>query len=176
MQKIRGFEFVEHKKVNTEDNEFVRLPLRGSKNSAGYDFYTPVDLVIPPQKTVKFYTDVKAYMQEDEVLLIDVRSSIGVKKGLMIANTIGVIDSDYYNNESNEGNIIICLRNLNPEFEFYGYDEDTGIPKIKDLREENTIVIKAGERVAQGIFVKYLKADNCNSEEERKGGVGSTTI
>lgn len=180
--KNRGFEV-----INNTKNEGVEtlLPLRGTKTSAGYDFYTPVDLVIKPQEKVFFWTDVKSYMNEGEVLLLDVRSSMGVKNDLMMSNTIPVIDSDYYNNEGNEGNIGISLRNLKPSMKLNGYKkvtvtnwiipEDITIPIIEDLTEENTVIIKAGDRVAQGFFVNYLPSDNCNSNEERKGGFGSTT-
>lgn len=175
--KQRGFE-----KVNSKQNEISTiLPLRGTKTSAGYDFYTPVDLEIKPQQKVFFWTDVKAYMNDGEVLLLDVRSSAGIKLDLMLANTIPVIDSDYHNNPDNEGNIGICLRNLKPEMKFRGYqhiqiDEmEFSIPVIADLTEENTVTIKAGERVAQGIFLNYLPSDNCNSDVERGGGIGSTT-
>lgn len=150
MSKVRGFEEVrpEAKKQEVE----AIMPVRGSKSSAGYDFATPVEVTIPANGKALIWTDVKAYMQTGEVLLLDVRSSIGIKKGLMLANTIGVIDSDYYENPSNDGNIGICLRNLT--------DED--------------ITLEAGERIAQGIFIPFLVADNGNTDAEREGGIGST--
>lgn len=206
----RGFELVEKKKLNVEG----MLPVRATKTSAGYDFYSPVDIVIQPQEKLLLWTDVKVKMKENEVMLLDVRSSIGIKKDLMLANTIGIIDSDYYNNEDTEGNIGICLRNVGERnrLAYYAFaklpmyitevierkdstedyqlltdytkkDElgaivkeiDFSIPVIQDLVGVNTVVIKAGERIAQGLFVNYLEAENCNSEEERKGGIGSTT-
>ena len=183
-KNTRRFEEVNNKK----NKEETLLPLRGTKTSAGYDFHTPVDLEIKPGEKVMFFTDVKAKMNKNEVLLLDIRSSMGIKRDLMIGNTIGVIDSDYYGNPDNDGNIGICLRNLKPEMKFDGYTTlqspkngssivktQNQIPKIIDLREENTVFIKAGERVAQGIFVKYLSSENCNSEEERSSGIGSTT-
>lgn len=176
--KTRGFEV-----VNNTKNKGIEtlLPLRGTKTSAGYDFYTPIDLEIKPQEKVFFWTDVKAYMDEGEVLLLDVRSSMGVKNDLMMSNTIPVIDSDYYNNEGNEGNIGISLRNLKPSIKFKGYETtyvgnygQIDVPIIEDLTRKNTVIIKAGDRVAQGFFVKYLESDNCNSKEERTGGFGSS--
>jgi len=138
-------------------------------------------IVIPPQSTVKFKTNVKAYMGEDEVLLIDIRSSTGVKKDLMIANTLGVIDSDYYENVDNDGNIIIALRNLKPQLKLVGqtvvtdkYGDEVNIPIINDLTIVNKVCIKKGEKLAQGIFVKYLPSDNCNTDVVRGGGLGST--
>jgi dUTP pyrophosphatase len=107
---------------------------------------------------------------------------MGVKNDLMLSNTIPVIDSDYYDNENNEGNIGISIRNLKPSMRlkgiksyFVGEHGQINVPEIEDLTEENTVIIKAGDRVAQGFFVKYLPSDNCNSDEERKGGFGSTT-
>lgn len=176
--KLRGFKEVSV--ICKQNDGNILLPLRGTKVAGGYDFYTPVDLEIKPQEKVFFWTDVKAYMQDDEVLLLDVRSSIGIKQDLMLSNTIPVIDSDYYNNPNNEGNIGISIRNLKPKLELVGYEEldlefeKIKIPQIKDLTEENTVYIKAGERVAQGIFVKYLESDNCNTEHSRDGGIGST--
>ena len=91
-------------------------------------------------------------MLPDEVLEIYPRSSIGFKKGLMLVNTVGIIDSDYYSNKSNDGNIGFKLKNLTD----------------KEVR------IEAGERVLQGIFKKYLTIDNDECNKERVGGIGST--
>ena len=178
---MRGFE-----KVSYSDKD-IKLPIRATRGSSGYDFYATEDLVIPPGEKVFFLTDVKAYMQQDECLLIDIRSSIGHEKDLILTTTIGNIDSDFYNNPKNEGNIGIGLRNLKKEFELVNMpkpieaSEDGEflgiIPIIKDLRKENTVVIKAGERVAQGIFIKYLTIDNDKPKSEfRSGGYGSTSV
>ena len=150
--KIRGFELVKdefrkHPEVN------IQLPKRGSKKSAGYDIYTPVDILIPPYGiSDAIQTDIKAYMLDDEVLKIVPRSSIGFKKGLMLINTIGIIDSDFYNNPDNDGNIGFKLKNLT----------------------DKTIEIKAGERLMQGIFERYLIADDDECEKIRVGGIGSS--
>jgi dUTP pyrophosphatase len=193
-KRIRGFEIISkgNRKVFKEDGE-VLLPLRGTKTSAGYDFFTTQDLEIKPQDKVMFWTDIKSYMPSNEMLLLDIRSSIGIKQDLMIANVLPLIDSDYHNNPSNEGNIGICLRNLKPEMKLTGFtkslvkaygenyniagyilDSEVNIPIIEDLRESNTVHIKAGERVCQGFFVEYKESDNCNSEVERTSGIGST--
>lgn len=185
------------------DGEEVKLPLRSTKTSAGYDFYATEDMVIRPQEKLTIATDVKVQMPDDEFLLMVVRSSKGIKDDLILANTIGVIDSDYYNNPKNDGNLHICLRNLRPSMRLRGATEvflntedhldisvfnngDTSdlsipsthdrlvIPIIDDLTESNTIFIPKGERVVQGIFIKYSVADNCNSDNDRKGGIGST--
>lgn len=150
---IRGFKIVEEK-YRKHPNEKIILPRRGTSNSAGYDICTPVDIVIAPRDSSDIiFTDIKAYMKEDEVLFTYVRSSIGMKKGLVLANTTGVIDSDYYSNPDNDGNIGFKLRNLTDE----------------------EVVIKKGERVIQGIFSKYLIADDDEPKSlQRLGGVGST--
>ena len=176
--KNRGFEAVSNPKNKGLNGPL--LPLRASKTSAGYDFYAVEDLTIPPQAKVEFTTDVKAYMRKDEMLILVVRSSAGVKNDLMMANTVGIIDSDFYNNPDNEGNIRIILRNLRPELRLLGYKEvniggeTISVPQIEDLREKNTVRIKAGERVVQGIFVPVLESDNCSSDNERLGGLGSS--
>ena len=151
MKKVRGFEVVKDEAIKNQ-GVGIKLPQRGSKYSAGYDFFTPVSVTIKAGDKTLIWTDIKAYMQQGEVLLLDVRSSIGIKKGLMLANTIGVVDADYYENTDNDGNIGICLRNLTNE----------------------DITLEAGERIAQGIFIPYLVADNGNTDDERTGGIGST--
>ena len=135
------------------ENSDISLPKRGPKYSAGYDIESCEDVVINPKEVVVVKTGVKAYMKDDEVLQIYPRSSLGFKKHLMLANTVGIIDSDYFENEKNDGHIMIGLYN-------YGNEVQT---------------ISKHERIAQGIFSKYLV---CEDEEEintiRKGGIGST--
>jgi dUTP pyrophosphatase len=144
---IRGFQIVipEKRKTNC-----VHMPTRSSKNSAGYDFYADKDYNVLPNEIIKIWTDIKAYMQPDEFLMLDVRSSMGGK--YMLANTIGIIDSDYYSNPDNDGNIGIFLKNIS----------------------NTELKIFKGDKIAQGIFMKYLKADKDNTTKERKGGFGSS--
>ena len=150
--KKRGFEVVEDKHRKHPDVE-IKIPQRGTKNSAGYDICTPVKIVIPPHGISEaIQTDIKAYMLEDEALEIYPRSSLGFKKGLMLINTVGIIDSDYYSNKDNDGNIGFKLKNLT----------------------DKEVTVEAGEKIMQGIFKKYLKADDDNVNEERIGGIGST--
>lgn len=129
----------------------IKLPTRGSKNSAGYDFYSPVDAVIQPNEMVMIWTDVKARMYYDNALIIIPRSSMG-KHPIVISNTVGLIDSDYYGNESTDGNIGFRLFNLGT----------------------TPYEIKAGDRIGQGIFIKYGIIKDDNTVTERKGGFGST--
>lgn len=145
----RYFEVVNNTHRKTKSD--ITLPTRATKSSIAYDFYSPIDIIIEPMKSAMIWTDVKAKFNTDEALLINVRSSMG-KQPVMIANTQGWIESDYYSNLENDGNIGIRLFNLGTE----PYE------------------IKIGDRIAQGMFVKYLTADNGNTEQERTGGFGSS--
>ena len=134
-------------------NERPILPKRQTKNSAGYDFYALEDVVIPASgETTIIRTGIKACMPKDEVLFLFIRSSMAIKRNLQLTNCVGVIDSDYYNNPDNEGEILIAINN-------FGWGK---------------AAIKKGERFAQGIFVKYGVTDNDDADGERVGGVGST--
>lgn len=150
--KCRGFEVVANE-FRKHPNVDIQLPKRSDSRSAGYDFYAPCDIVIQPNEKILVFSDIKAYMQEDEVLLLYVRSSIGIKKGLVLSNGTGIIDSSYYSNPSNDGNIGIALHNTT----------------------DKVVEIKQGERIIQGIFTKYLVADEDNViHENRTGGIGSS--
>ena len=150
--KTRGFEVIKDEMRVHPDVE-IQLPVRGDSRSAGYDLRTPVEIVLQPNERKLVFTDVKAYMQKDEVLEVHVRSSIGVKKNIVLSNITGIIDSSYYNNSSNDGNIGLTLWNTSDKVQ----------------------VLEANERVCQCIFKKYLVADNdiC-LHEERTGGFGSS--
>jgi len=146
---LRGFEI-----VREYLNEGVEIPTRKTKLSAGYDLASAIDLIIKPNEMKLVPTGVKAYFENDEVLKLYIRSSMAVKCGLTLMNNVGIIDADYYNNGKNEGQIFVALKNLS----------------------DKTISIKKGERIAQGIFQKYLLADDDNFEKgnDRIGGFGST--
>ena len=146
---LRGFEV-----VSDWQGQGINLPLRRTAASAGYDIEAAADMVVKKGAAVLVPTGLKAYMQPDEVLTLNIRSSMAVKHGLMLANSVGIIDADYYNNPGNEGHIMVALVNM-------GQDE---------------FVIHKGERVAQGIFLRYLTADNdqAGAGAERQGGFGST--
>lgn len=175
----RGF-----KVVTKYANEGIKLPYRTTMNAAGYDFESAVDMVIPSiwkvnflkalwqikhqettsedlldaaQKDLKPFlipTGIKAYMDDNEVLIIANRSSNPLKRGLVIPNGIGVIDADYYDNEKNEGEIFIQVLNFG----------------IRDLH------IKKGDRIGQGIFMPYLLSDQDDqtAKQKRTGGFGSS--
>ena len=129
----------------------IKLPTRADKCSAGYDFYSPVNIVIMPNESKLFFTDVKACMNEDEVLKLYVRSSMG-KSHVVIANGTGIIDASYFGNSSNDGNIGFRLLNLGTE----------------------PYVINIGDRIGQGVFTKYLITDDDNANGDRIGGFGSS--
>ena len=152
MEKIRGFEIAK----GFENND-IHLPIRTTKHSAGYDIEAAEDTIIPSfKKGIKptlVKTGLKAYMAEDEVLILANRSSNPGKKGLILANSIGVVDSDYYGNPDNDGHIMFAFYNI----------------------KEEDIEIKKGDRIGQAIFQKFLVADNDNAEGQRQGGFGSTS-
>lgn len=133
-------------------NPGLMLPSRATQGSAAYDLYAPSDVTVRPFEVTKIWTDVKALMPEGYVLLVNVRSSMG-KVPLMLANTQGWIDRDYYGNPDNDGNICVMLYNIGPK----PYE------------------IKAGDRIAQAMFVKCARADHdLVLEDVRTGGVGSS--
>ena len=82
----------------------IKLPKRKTKKSAGYDFFAIEDVDLYPNKLYVLPTGIKVQMEEDEVLYLHIRSSAAFKRGVRMINSIGVIDSDFYNNKSNEGN------------------------------------------------------------------------
>lgn len=137
---VRGF-----LKVNEELD--TKLPERQTKASAGYDFYVIEDIEIPAYGSVMLPTNVKAYMQDNEVLMLYARSSLAIKRGLILQNTTGIIDSDFFPHE-----IKVALRNTT----------DKPVKLLKN------------ERCAQGVFLKYLVSDNGNLDNTRDGGIGST--
>lgn len=129
----------------------IKLPTRSTEHSAGYDIYSPIDVTIQPNESVVIWTDIKAHMYYDNVFFVMPRSSMG-KHRIMIANTIGVIDADYYYEETTGGNIGLNLLNLsNAPYE-----------------------IKVGDRIGQGVFLKYGITKDDSTTTKRTGGFGST--
>ena len=133
--------------------EDIILPKRSTKNSAGYDFYSLYDITIKPNERVVIPTGIKVCMNEQEFLGIYIRSSLGFKYNLRMCNQVGIIDSDYYNNSSNEGHIFVKLKN----------------------EGDNDIILKKHDRYVQGIIQKYYIVDNEKEVEDiRVGGIGSS--
>lgn len=146
-EKISFEQFRKDIKDNKELYESYKLPNRESTAAAGYDLFLVEDLTIAPNEIVKIPTGVKMRCENDEVLLIIVKSSTGFKYNIRLVNQVGVIDADYYNNKDNEGHIFVKIQN----------------------EGDKTITFKAGEAVAQGVFIKYLltKSDNGSNAERR---------
>ena len=149
--RLRGFEIAK----GWEDKD-INIPVRKTKFAAGYDIEAAEDIVVPSFKKgmapVLIPTGIKAYMEDDEVLYLYNRSSNPKKKGLVLANSVGVVDKDYYGNPDNDGHIMFAFFNIK--------DED--------------ITIKKGEAIGQGVFSKYLVIDGDIALGERTGGFGST--
>lgn len=170
----RGFEI-----VSTFEDKGLNLPQRATKHAAGYDFEAASDVTIPSiwksgifeglktllgkdeqsiiqeekkLKPVLVPTGIKSYMGDEEYLQLANRSSNPLKRFLILSNGVGVIDSDYYNNPDNEGHIMFQFTNFG----------------LRDVQ------IKKGERIGQGIFLPFLKADQDVSRNVRTGGFGSS--
>ena len=152
MDKKRGFEI-----AKGFEDKGINLPERKTKFSAGYDVEAAEDCIIPSfkkgDKPTLVKTGIKAYMQDDEVLILCNRSSNAGKKGLVMANGIGIIDKDYYGNPDNDGHFMFSFFNI----------------------KEEDIEIKKGDVIGQAIFQKYLVTDDDSAEGERVGGFGSTS-
>ena len=151
MEKTRGFEI-----ATGFANCNINLPIRKTKYSAGYDIEAAEDVIIPSFKKgmnpTLVKTGLKAYMPEDEMLLLYNRSSNPKKKGLIMANSVGVIDKDYYGNPDNDGHFMFAFYNI----------------------KEEDVEIKKGEAIGQAIFQKFYITDDDKAEGERMGGFGST--
>lgn len=133
----------------------IKLPRRATAWSAGYDFFSPISFKLKPGQTIKIPTFFKAQLNHGRVLMLFPRSSYGFKYRMQLDNTVGVVDGDYYNNESNEGHIFIKITN----------DSKTG----------KTLEVNAGDAFAQGIIMWYEVTDDDDATAIRTGGIGSTT-
>ena len=156
MERIIKFEFVERVKQLPNfgaEGGCTRLPERSTKKAAGYDFYNIEEVIIEPNEIKYVKTGVKATFPEDIALLLLNRSSNPKKKGLELANGVGLVDADYYNNPDNEGEIFFQLINLSPW----------------------PIELKRGDCIGQGIIKSYLTTEDDNASGERIGGFGSTS-
>ncbi len=156
MRKFEKISYEQFKKDICDDKELysrIELPKRSTNHSAGYDIKSIVSETIKPGESKVIKTGIKVAMNPDEVFYIIDRSSLGFKYDITLSNSVGVIDSDYYNNEDNEGHFSVKLIN-------HGKKE---------------YVINIGDRIAQGIFMKYLTVDDEEIiNKKRKGGIGST--
>ena len=142
---------------NRIEYDNIKLPVQATSGSAGHDFFLPHDITIPFGGYVTVPTGIRVILENDEVLYIIPRSGLGFKYGLSLANTIGVIDSDYSKSD-NEGHIFVKIVNASP------------------LSEGKDITLKKGDAFCQGIIQKYMVADGAESNNIRNGGFGSTEV
>lgn len=158
----RGFEKISFKQFQTDFGKYIdnlnevyeqyALPNRKTMGSAGYDILALFAFTLNPGESIILPTGLRAYMNKNEFLAIVVRSSLGIKKRIMLMNQIGIIDHDYYQNITNEGHIMVGLVNMGNE----------------------PWKCKAGDAIVQGIFLNYLLTDDDNNDFIRLGGIGST--
>lgn len=142
--------------VKRIENKNFKLPERSTEKSAGYDFYNPERIEIPPYKIgdnpIMVKTGIKVKMQDDEFLMLVNRSSNPKKKKLVISNSVGIIDADYFENPDNDGEMMFGFYNLSDE----------------------PVTLEAGEKIGQAIFMKYLTTSSDKATGKRIGGFGST--
>jgi dUTP pyrophosphatase len=146
---LRGFEV-----ISAYEDKDIHIPERKTIESAGYDIESAEDVILLPRQVTVIPTGLKAFMGADEYLAVHIRSGISIKKALMLVNGTGIIDADYYNNEDNEGHILVAFYNLSGE----------------------SVTIHRGDRIAQGIFCPYLVSSDDRANGVRTGGIGSTGV
>lgn len=169
MHKVARFEFVSQQQFikdfqklftayTKEEIETIytqlKKPKRSTIGSAGYDFYTPLDITLAPGQTLNVPTGIRVKIMDGWVLTIFPRSGLGFKYRLQLNNTVGIIDSDYYHSD-NEGHMFIKITN--------------------DSNEDKTISIPTGQGFVQGIFLPFGITEDDEVTQTRNGGFGSTT-
>lgn len=138
-------------KKDVEDNielyDNIKIPQRETNATAGYDIYLLNDITLKSGEIMKIPTGLKCFFEKDEVLILVVRSSMGFRYNIRLCNQVGVIDSDYYNNQDNEGHIWIKVQN----------------------EGDKEITLKKDDSIVQGMFFKYLttKSDKTLNQERR---------
>ena len=147
-----GNTYTEEEIVNIYNN--IKTPKRATKGSEGYDFYTPIDIMLKPGQTIKIPTGIRCEIEENWVLKMYPRSGLGFKYRLQLNNTVGIIDSDYFYSD-NEGHIMAKITN--------------------DTNENKNVIVDAGSGFMQGVFVEYGITIDDDADGIRNGGFGSTT-
>ncbi|NCA92485.1 deoxyuridine 5'-triphosphate nucleotidohydrolase [bacterium] len=150
MQKM-GFSEKEAKDAYLE----LKIPSRATKGSAGYDFFAPFSFSLSPMQSITIPTGIRVKINEGWLLQIFPRSGLGFRFRLQLDNTVGIIDSDYYESD-NEGHIFCKITNAS--------------------NEEKTVEVAKGSGFCQGIFTEYGITDADNAYAMRNGGFGSTTL
>ena len=163
MKRIAKFEKVSKEQFakdwldsfGVEENIYdeIKLPKRATSGSAGYDFFSTLNVELKPGETIKIPTGIRAKIDDGWVLKIYPRSGLGFKYRLQLNNTVGIIDSDYYNSD-NEGHIFIKVTN--------------------DSNEGKVLTLEQGNGFAQGIFLEYGITYDDDVSDIRNGGFGST--
>lgn len=157
--KFEKISYTQFKNDNMDavcDYEQIKLPQRATKSSAGYDIYSVKSFELKPRQSILLPTGIKVQLDSDKALFILPRSGQGFKYKVQLFNTVGLIDCDYHNNEKNEGHIWVKLYNDSPDGE--------------------TLVVKQGDAICQGVILNYFTVDDDVSTNIRKGGFGSTSI
>ena len=149
-EKVKEEVFI--RDVPTGNYNDIILPKRSTKYSAGYDFYSVIDIILNPGERKVIPTGIKCMMEDSEYLAIHIRSSLGFKKNTRMCNQVGIIDKDYYSNKDNDGHIMVALQN----------------------EGDSVLEIKKGDRFVQGIFTPYFITDDDMANGDRIGGIGST--
>lgn len=149
-EKINKMQFKNDCKHGEYSN--IKLPRRSTTGSAGYDFISPIDVKMLPKRSYLIPTGIKCFMDNDMVLKVYIRSSMAIKHGIRLVNSVAIIDSDFALNTNNDGHIHIAVENIGHEV----YE------------------IKIGDKIAQGIICKYYTTDDDDVDAERTGGIGST--
>lgn len=134
--------------------EDVIIPKRSTKYSAGYDFISPLDFTLKEGETITIPTGIKVELDKDKFLALVPRSGLGFKYRCQLDNTIGIIDSDYYNNAKNEGHIFVRITN--------------------DSKNGKVMTVEKGKAFCQGIILKYYTVEDDTADGIREGGMGST--
>ena len=154
LNRLRGMGDEVLEKILEEEVPSLKIPSRGTKYSAGYDFYAPYDFTLAPGETIKIATGIRVILDSDKFLAIVPRSGLGFKYRLQLNNTLGVIDADYCESD-NEGHIFAKITN--------------------DSNEGKILEVKKGQGYMQGIILDYYITDDDNATDTRNGGFGSTT-
>lgn len=142
---------IDYENCNYDD---IIIPKRSTVYSAGYDFFSPVSFTLKPGETITIPTGVKVQLNNDKFLAIVPRSGLGFKFRCQLDNTMGVIDSDYFDNKNNEGHIFVRITN--------------------DSKNGKIMTVEKGKAFCQGIILKYYTVDDDNANGVREGGMGST--
>lgn len=155
-EKVSYQEFKKHTDSNMhcgrDEYDKIMMPVRSTAGSAGYDIASPVNITIPAGCKRVIPTGLKVQVDDGYFMQMYIRSSLAIKKQIELQTSVSVIDSDYYDNPDNEGHMMIPVKN------------ESGRP----------VFISAGERVVQGVFVRYGITEDDRAENKRLGGIGST--